>query len=556
MRKLKETRREKQKMKRLTVLIVVLVAISMIFGACANTGTTTKSTAGTTSGTTSGTTAGTTTAAPTAMYPWHEEGVVLKLVRMVDVDITRAGITSYSEAPGFQAWQERTGITIDITEAADETALKLLLAGGDLPDIIVAPRAFYAGGQLKMAEDGLTIPLTDLMPEKAPDFWQFINSDPIFYDSLKQADGEIYCFQGFFLKDSPYRSWRGMMVRQDFLDQVNLDPPTTIDDFTAMLRAFKDDLGVEIPLIAFSSNFPRMLSDGNLTAAYGLPNSEGYQVDGVYHFGAYEAAYKDALTYLNMLYNEELLDKNFAVTDEPTAQSSVMEGKSGAIYAAASRILNMTSAVNDGVFKLTGLPPFTKNKGEVAISGMADPVMVSTASWITEDCSNVDAAMAFLNYLFTEDGNMLYNFGIEGESFEYVGGVPTFTELMTKNPDGYSLDPMIRKYGILNFSGVQDLDMSAQRFPLQEQIEAYAAWSSHTSDKYRIINNAILAEFINEEATLWTDISTYINEMRAKFISGQEPLSNFDNYIATLKTMGMDRLIEIRQLSLDAATGK
>ncbi|MDD4140397.1 MAG: extracellular solute-binding protein [Eubacteriales bacterium] len=541
-------------MRKQVTLIVMLLVLAMLAVACTGGGATTT-TAGTTKATT--TTGGTTgtTAAP-AMYPWHEEGVVLKLVRNVDVDITRAGITSYAEAPGFKAWQEQTGISIDITETADDTALKLLLSSGDLPDIIVASRTFYAGGQLKMAEDGLAIPLTDEFANLAPDFWSFINSDPIYFDSLKQADGEIYCFQGFFLKDSPYRSWRGMMVRQDFLDQVDLEPPTTIDEFTAMLRAFKDQLEIETPLMSFSGNFPRMLSDGNLTAAFGLPNSIGYQVDGVYHFGAYEPAYKEALAYLNMLYDEGLMDKNFAVTDEPTAQSSVMEGKTGAIYAAASRILNMTSAVNDGVFKLTGLPPFTKNKGEVAICGMTDPVMVSTASWLTEDCENVPAACAFLNYLYTEPGNLLYNFGIEGESFEYVDGKPKFTELMTKNPDGYSLDPMIRKYGILNFSGVQDLGMSAQRFPLQEQIDAYAAWSSHTADKYMIINNAILAEYMNEEATLWTDIDTYINEMRARFISGQEPLENFDQYITTLKNMGMDRLIEIRQLSLDKALGK
>jgi putative aldouronate transport system substrate-binding protein len=98
-----------------------------------------------------------------------------------------------------------------------------------------------------MAEDGLAIPLTDEFASLAPDFWSFINSDPIYFDSLKQADGEIYCFQGFFLKDSPYRSWRGMMVRQDFLDQVDLEPPTTIDEFTAMLRAFKDQLEIETP---------------------------------------------------------------------------------------------------------------------------------------------------------------------------------------------------------------------------------------------------------------------------------------------------------------------
>ena len=545
-------------MKKNVTLLVLLLVLSILSAACTGGGSTTTAPSGTTTATTTAgpTSSKTEETTPPAMYPWHEEGVVLKLVRNVDVDITRAGITSYAEAPGFKAWQEQTGIKIDITETADDTALKLLLSSGDLPDIIVAANSFYAGGQLKMAEDGLAIPLTDEFANLAPDFWSFITSDDVYFNSLKQADGEIYCFQGFFLKNSPYRAWRGMMVRQDFLDKVSLEPPTTIDEFTTMLRAFKDDLGVETPLMSFSGNFPRMMSDGNLTAAFGLPNSIGYQIDGVYHFGAYEPAYKDALTYLNLLYNEGLMDKNFAVTDEPTAQSSVMEGKTGAIYAAASRILNMTSAVNDGVFKLTGLPPFTKNKGEVAISGMTDPVMVSTASWITEDCDNVPAACAFLNYLYTESGNTLYNFGIEGESFEYVDGKPKFTELMTKNPEGYSLDPMIRKYGILNFSGVQDLGMSAQRFPLKEQIDAYAAWSSHTADKYMIVNNAILAEYMNEEATLWTDIDTYVNEMRARFISGQEPLSNFDNYISTLKNMGMDRLIEIRQLSLDKTMGK
>jgi maltose-binding protein MalE len=118
----------------------MLLVLAMLAVACTGGGATTT-TAGTTKATT--TTGGTTgtTAAP-AMYPWHEEGVVLKLVRNVDVDITRAGITSYAEAPGFKAWQEQTGITIDITETADDTALKLLLSSGDLPDIIVASRTF------------------------------------------------------------------------------------------------------------------------------------------------------------------------------------------------------------------------------------------------------------------------------------------------------------------------------------------------------------------------------------------------------------------------------
>ena len=50
------------------------------------------------------------------------------------------------------------------------------------------------------------------------------------------------------------------------------------------------------------------------------------------------------------------------------------------------------------------------------------------------------------------------------------------------------------------------------------------------------------------------DINSYIAEMTKKFISGDEPLTNFDNYIDQLQKMGMDDLIAAYQEFTDLVT--
>ena len=48
-----------------------------------------------------------------------------------------------------------------------------------------------------------------------------------------------------------------------------------------------------------------------------------------------------------------------------------------------------------------------------------------------------------------------------------------------------------------------------------------------------------------------SDIGGYIAEMQMKFITGEEPLTNFDNYLDTLKKMGIEDLIAVYQDAYD-----
>ena len=69
--------------------------------------------------------------------------------------------------------------------------------------------------------------------------------------------------------------------------------------------------------------------------------------------------------------------------------------------------------------------------------------------------------------------------------------------------------------------------------------------------KYKLPNTLISEENQDEYANISSEINTYRAEMELKFIRGEETLDNFDQYLENLKSMNIDRLIEIEQEALD-----
>jgi len=478
----------------------------------------------------------------------------LTYARIADQDIVPAGFSSYNDTPGSKALMKQTGINVEFIELVDQTAFLLYLAGGNLPDIIQGGKTFYPGGIPKMNDDGLAQELTEYLPHYAPDYWKKISSSPLYMNAIREPDGKHYAFAGYFLEiGSPYASWSGLVARKEILDRLNMQPPETVDEVYQYLVRSKNDLGIENPFMSDRSRFPYLFDNGALTAGFRLPRAAAYQIDGKVHFGAFEPAYRDVLAFFNKLYTEKLLDNNFAVTDEATAHSSVLSGKTSLIVTAASRIQSMTYAANNAPdFTLLGLPTPTHQKGvKPMFSQIDDPVTYSFWCYMPNTCRDLVNSLKLLNYLHTTNGSTLANFGEEGVTFNWANSQPIYTDFVTKNPAGMSLDSILRAYALLNFPITQDPRMSRQRFPLQQQLQAMDVWSASDADKYKIVNGSIPAQYADEYASLITDITTYINESRAQFISGALPISQFDAYIANLRSMGMDRMMQILQASYE-----
>jgi putative aldouronate transport system substrate-binding protein len=529
-----------------TVVLVLSLAMLLLMAACAKKGDTAAAE----------TVELAVTGGGEVTYPVSGVNTTVTIARTVDASLTPGGVSSYNDAPGVKSLIEQTGIKVEFIEPVDATALLLYLAGGNLPDVVLGNKIFYPGGITKMHEDGLARDITDLLPRYAPDYWDFIHSNEVYYKAIQELDGNHYMVSGYFrVPNSLNASWIGLVVRKEYLDKLNMSFPETPDELYQFLSRCKKELGVETPFMLNRNNLENMFTGGSLSSGFGLPRQDAYHIGGKVHYGAYEPRFKDLLAWLHKLYEEKLFDNNFAVTDEATAHASVLSGRTALIFTQVTRMQVLTFAANYAPdFTLAALPSMTTAKGVLPMYSYADhPATMDNNCFLTEKNKDVENTLKLLNYAFTEKGNILVNFGQEGKTFTYVNGEPVFTDFVLKNPDGLTLDGILRAYGILNFPIVQDERMTRQRFPLASQIEAMEKWSNADNSKYRIINTNILTEYVDEYAALVTDINTFIAESRAQFISGALSLDRFDSYyIPTLKSMGMDRLLEILQLSYDA----
>ena len=146
------------------------------------------------------------------------------------------------------------------------------------------------------------------------------------------------------------------------------------------------------------------------------------------------------------------------------------------------------------------------------------------------------------------------NFGIEGESYTMVDGYPTYTELVTKNPDGLSMQQVLAQYTRSWADGpmVQDRRYMEQYAARPQQKAALAQWAATNASDYQMPNVSFEEADLAEYNKLMADINTFISEMRAKYISGQVSLDNFETeYLGQLEKMGIDRAIELYQKALD-----
>jgi putative aldouronate transport system substrate-binding protein len=486
-------------------------------------------------------------------YPL-EGGATLSIAIVEEAQVT-ANAKTLGDTPLGQAWQKNTGVTLEFQHPSSDDAMNLLFASGDLPDIVITNFNSYTGGPVKAIKDRIVEPLDSYIDECAPDLKAILNSNDLYRKSTSSADGHIIGFP-FIRGDEMLLVAGGLMVRQDWLDDLGLGVPQTPDDMYETLKAFRDEKGAEVPFSVGISWLRDIINHGVITSPFGLPKADFYQRDGEVHYGAAEAEYRDVLAYLNKLCAEGLLDPSFASIDGNTQNANIMNGDSGITAGALGGGLGnylQTMEETDPGYNLTGFGPLVARPGDTAMSTRYENPVVGIFAVITPNCANKEAAAQLLNYGYTEAGNLLFNFGIEGESYLMKNGVPTYTELITRNPNGLTMRLALAQYTRAWAGGgafVQDAGYMVQYAARPQQQAALKAWSDSSASLYKLPPVSISEADSAEYSRLMSDIDTYVSEMLVKFVAGLEPLDGFDAYISTLEQMGIGRVIELQQNAL------
>ena len=186
------------------------------------------------------------------------------------------------------------------------------------------------------------------------------------------------------------------------------------------------------------------------------------------------------------------------------------------------------------------LPPAGED-GQIRVYSQM-PQTRTNALAISKDSQVKEHIMEIWNYVFSEEGTILMNYGVEGETYEMVDGDPEYLESVLTSADGVL--NTLRKSGVnswlpLNQMADAEFDRSSDKFTAA--VEEY--------DQY-MMDPVPPLKFTDEEKSTITsvyngEIETYMDESLDSFITGKTSLDQFDAFVEQMNSMGLPDILKI-----------
>ncbi|CAM2810622.1 extracellular solute-binding protein [Paenibacillus taichungensis] len=500
--------------------------------------------------------------------PITSEPFTIDYWRANDAKLT-ASLNNFGDMAAYKEKEKLTGIKVKFTHpplGQQRDQFNLLISTKELPDVIYYNWADAVGGPEKMIKDGRIIRLNELIDSYAPNLKRIIESDPEVKKQIALDDGTIYMFPLLKLDALKLNATSGLIIRQDWLDKLNLKVPTNIDEWYIVLKAFKeqDPNGNGKPdELPFTGNW----GPGNLTklhdfaAAFGVIG--GFQLNGdQVEFGPIQPGYRDFLETMAKWYKEGLIDPEIMTNDGKAFDYKITSNLAGAyqggVFSGMGKYFNLMRDT-DPSFNVTGVPwPVSPDGTSYATFNM-DTKVLSYGEAITAsaDEDKLKYIVQWMDYNYSEEGSDLFNFGIENDSYVRDGDGVKFSDTIINNPNGLTYDQALASYALSIMDGPINQDsryLDALLFD-DGQRAANAEWMK-ASSALTLPPIRLSTDEVSTSTSIMSQVNTYLNETMTAIISGQKPITEFDTMAETIKSMGIDRAIEVHQAAYDRYQSK
>src|SRR5699024_4606109 len=204
----------------------------------------------------------------------------------------------------YNEYEKMTNINIEwqmVSHESVDEKMNLAFGGGNLPDVF---HASFMGSPtlMKYGEQGVILPLNDLIDDYAPNFKALMEEYPEIEQSITMPDGNIYGFPT--LGDPDFLSYRTapmLYINEVWLDELGMDMPETTDEFYDYLKAIKEEDPGDVDASPFGAPTADHLYN-NLRGSFGIATKgaeSGYmdidpETDD-YRFYATSNSYKELL---------------------------------------------------------------------------------------------------------------------------------------------------------------------------------------------------------------------------------------------------------------------
>jgi putative aldouronate transport system substrate-binding protein len=443
----------------------------------------------------------------------------------------------------------------DVPTADFDVKVSMLFASNQSPDYLIGIKtdnkslpSWISGGYLK----GYTL---DEFKSTFPEFIKNMSNEQLekINKYLKQSDGKQYQI----MTPRADSVNNVMLYRKDFLEENNI--PISLknpDEMYNMLKTFKDKTG-KIPYVSPSAG---VWAFTPIFQMFGLPEMIITQlsyydpVDKTYVPYAFsEERYRKSLTYINKLYKEGLIWKEFSTATKDQIAKFQADGNGVIQWDTAANVAKQNSqtantfpnAKWDWFKELpTSFSDRTFYKRTPAYNGDAPAIAAAI------DKDKYSRLVDYLNWASTNEGKIFNTYGVEGVTYDLKDGKPVFRpEIQT------SLNPKGKELGRWNIGGVRGTFVG--NF-LPDYKATYSAATLEMEKafldkpKYYYFDEPVV-QFTEAEQSKIVDYQTNLNQLRdeysLKFIMGQLDPSNdadWKKFTDALKKVGLDDYVKIR----------
>lgn len=487
----------------------------------------------------------------------------------------------WTNSQQFQEYEKRLGLRFEATTYTSEqwdSRLTLMMAGDEMPD------ALFLAGNMKRADvdkygsEGYFLDFSQYL-DVMPNVSRLMEEYPDFKNLITSEDGSIYGFGRLNASASDvYTASQYIFLQGQWLENLGLERPKTLDDLYEVLKAFKEqdangngDPDDEIPLGMRSGDYDPLFP---IMWAYGIYDLSSYYhktVDENGNLGIWDTTetYQEYLRFVHKLYDEELINQDAFVLDRSELATMVNEDKVGmhdAYY------MDTTSAHTIEYYCPVGFTQegYSSTPTYVMNSAISDMFFIVASA----DTEYGEELAKFVDYLYTDEGQLSARNGYDGVTFDFNEIVPGYIvadHIAKAKENGYedtntyrqekalalnAIIPYVSNYGTI-YNGLSELeDFYDEAIWEQLTINAHKAQIPRDNPDLEWVESFPSLFYTEDEsaerAILYTDIENYLKTAFAQFITGEMDIDgDWDTYLNELNKMGLERLLEIDQAAYD-----
>lgn len=481
---------------------------------------------------------------------------------------TDAWPTDFLKSGIMKELEEKHGINIEwqVYYSGDWSEQKsLLLASGDLPD------AFFGScgiTDLDISQNkAYFVELTDLIDQNMPNLKSVFEKEPELLARAKDRNGEIYSL----VKKLPLRPQVCgdiMYINKEWLDNLNLEEPKTLDELTAVLEAFatQDADGDgnpsnEIPITANKNDYLMCGLLRTLLAPFGTivgrdNNYMGLDKDGKPVFMPVQDNYIEAVKWMHDMYQKGVLDPEFFTQEESMATAKRQAEGGSQVGLFTGWTADAQAGVNEGQF--VALEAVEGYDGGHYVENSQNYLDISNKElMITTSCENPEKLLQWADD-FYDDLVSLQTF---------YGSIP---DQVADNGDG--------TYEVLVPADGSSLDTSAWSWSMRDFGPKYmnpefydkVSLPTNQGDGIKLEEDEINGKYVNSDksvpfpivkytdeelsklVSIGTDIYKYVEAQFAHWVVDGGIDEEWDAYLQQLDAMGLQELIEIQNTAYNA----